>query len=110
MRSAAAALALLLAATSAQAAPRTAPVPAVENLRVEYFQSPLAIGTQQPRFSWELPSTGLARGVGQKSYSITVVQMYTDFGPVWNSGLVESDRTHGIELAVGLTVGHVSVC
>ena len=56
---------------------------------------PLAVATQTPRFSWELPE-GLARGVGQKSYSITVVMPYTDFGPVWSSGVVESDATHGI--------------
>ena len=83
--------AALLAASPASAAP----VPAVENLRVEYFQSPLAVSTTTPRFSWELPP-GLPRGVGQQSYQITIMRQFTDWSPVWNSGVVESDATHGI--------------
>ena len=74
---------------------QTEPLPAVENLRVEYFSNPLAVGSATPRFSWELPA-GLPRGVGQKSYQITVIRPYTDFGPIWSSGLVSSDATHGI--------------
>eukprot|EP01043_Picozoa_sp_COSAG02_P020861 COSAG02_NODE_1041_length_15034_cov_96.398326_1_plen_626_part_10 len=70
-------------------------LPAVENLRVEYFSNPLAVGSATPRFSWELPA-GLPRGVGQKNYQVTVIRPYTDFAPLWSSGVVNSDATHGI--------------
>ena len=90
-------LSMMLAAAlnSGTTLAQTEPLPAVENLRVEYFSNPLAVGSATPRFSWELPA-GLPRGVGQKSYQITVIRPYTDFGPVWSSGLVSSDATHGI--------------
>ncbi len=85
----------MLAAIGGAALAQEKPLPAVENLRVEYFSSPLAVGSATPRFSWELPA-GLPRGVGQQSYQITVIRPYTDFAPIWSSGLVDSDSTHGI--------------
>ena len=86
---------LLLAAATASAAAAPGVMKSVQNLRVEWFKDPLAVGTQTPRFSWELPE-GLARGVGQQSYSVTVVRPHTDFGPMWSSGVVASAATHGI--------------
>lgn len=89
-------MSIMLAAVLATASlTQTPTVPAVENLRVEYFTNPLAVGSATPRFSWELP-TGLPRGVGQKSYQVTVIRTHTDFAPIWSSGVVESDMTHGI--------------
>eukprot|EP01050_Picozoa_sp_SAG11_P003624 SAG11_NODE_210_length_12303_cov_10.235824_3_plen_619_part_00 len=86
---------VLLALLCGTAAAATTPV---ENLRVEYFASPLAVDTASPRFSWELPSDGsLARGVGQKSYSIMVYRgIGSDGPPLWVSGAIESKQTHGI--------------
>lgn len=86
---------MVMMAMRAPAALAQAALPAVENLRVEYFSNPLAVGSATPRFSWELPA-GLPRGVGQKSYQVTVIRPYTDFAPIWTSGVVDSDVTHGI--------------
>jgi alpha-L-rhamnosidase len=91
---------LLFAAAAAGAAAGdkyspSVPQLAVANLRVEYFHDPLAVATQTPRFSWELPA-GLDRGVRQMSYQITVVRLHSDFAPLWSSGVVDSNATHGI--------------
>jgi len=56
-------------------------------LRVENMEQPLAIDTNEPRFSWLIKSD--KQNVKQTAYQIMVS---TDKGEVWNSGKVESDQ------------------
>ena len=56
-------------------------------LRVENMEQPLAIDTNEPRFSWLIKSD--KQNVKQTAYQIMVS---TDKGEVWNSGRVESDQ------------------
>ncbi|MDT8390306.1 MAG: family 78 glycoside hydrolase catalytic domain [Lentisphaeria bacterium] len=65
---------------------------------VEYAQAPLAIGTQKPRFSWEVPLTG--RGREQSAYQLLVATQKALLKPgqadLWDSGKVESARSVNI--------------
>ena len=56
-------------------------------LRVENMEQPLAIDTNEPRFSWLIKSD--KQNVKQTAYQIIV---NNNQGEVWNSGKVESDQ------------------
>lgn len=68
----------------------------IEDLRVEYMQTPLGIDLQKPRFSWRMHAVEEIRGIGQKAYRIVVSD---DDSDVWDSGKIESDVALGIEYA-----------
>ena len=65
----------------------TKPDVSVSWLRVENMEQPLAIDTNEPRFSWLIKSD--KQNVRQTAYQIIVND---DHGEVWNSGRVESDQ------------------
>jgi alpha-L-rhamnosidase len=69
-------------------------VTSVVNLRVESRVAPLAIGEPKPRFGWQLSSE--SRGVVQQGYRIVVSAGGTT---LWDSGVVASRETTGIEYA-----------
>jgi alpha-L-rhamnosidase len=86
-----------LAATLLQAAALSP-----HELRCEYHENPVAIGTAVPRFSWKLkPADPAARGLAQTAYQIQVARDGGGFDdkPVWNSGKVASAATAQIEYA-----------
>lgn len=64
---------------------------------VEFQSSPVGISLEKPRFSWIINDDG--RGIMQESYHIEVAACKEDLGKtdIWNSGVVESDRSHLVE-------------
>jgi alpha-L-rhamnosidase len=73
-------------------------VTVVNRLRVEYRDAPPAVEAERPRLSWQLSSTG--RGVRQAAYRVTVSPgPGTDSVPLWDSGVVTSAETVGVEYA-----------
>lgn len=72
------------------------------NLRCEYHANPLAIGTVQPRFSWQLqPADPAARDVVQQAFEIQAARAGAGFGGalLWTSGRIESSASDQIEYA-----------
>ena len=65
------------------------------NMMVEYAESPLAIGTRTPRFTWEVPLAG--RGRRQGAYHILVASseemLEAGRADLWDSGKVESSQS-----------------
>lgn len=70
-------------------------------MRVEYTESPLAIGTAYPRFSWEVPLEG--RNRRQSAYRILVATeaglLVPGRADLWDSGRVESAHSVHVEYA-----------
>jgi alpha-L-rhamnosidase len=66
------------------------------NLRVEHRVEPTGIDVPIPRFSWKL--IGSRSGLRQTAYHIQVSQGGSDEG-AWDSGWVESDRSHLVSYA-----------
>ena len=70
----------------------------ITKLRCEYLKNPLGIDAVKPRLSWILESSD--RGQKQTAYRIIVSSseenLEKDIGDLWDSGKVESDRTHQI--------------
>jgi len=68
---------------------------------VEYAESPLAIGTRKPRFSWEVPLEG--RGRKQSAYQVLVATAEDLLEPgktdLWDSGKVDSSQSVHVEYA-----------
>jgi alpha-L-rhamnosidase len=69
-----------------------------QELRCEYQESPLAIQSDSPRFSWKLKASDPAmRGLSQSAYRILVSSSATlaaqGKGDYWDSGTVSSDST-----------------
>lgn len=70
----------------------------LENLKVEYEQTPLGIDVENPRFSWQMQVGQLAaRGYAQTAYRITVTDEQDKL--VWDSGKVDSDCSLNVEYA-----------
>lgn len=70
------------------------------DLRTEYMTNPLGMGTEKPRFSWKMESTGDA--AVQTAYRITVASSEDDLKKgnfVYDSGKIIGDRSVGIEYA-----------
>lgn len=60
----------------------------INNLQVEYSQTPLGIDVVQPRFSWQMASAPSKRMQFQTAYQIKVLDPLQK--EVWNSGIVKS--------------------
>ena len=76
--------------------------PGTRDLRCEYHASPLAIGTNQSRFSWKLTAEDpAARGLLQTAYEIQVARSEQDFEQnlLWTSGKVASAASDQIVYA-----------
>ena len=68
---------------------------AVEDMKVEYAETPLGVDVANPRFSWRMECTSLERGINQTAYQIVVTD---DHGKiVWDSEKVESDVSLNIK-------------
>lgn len=68
------------------------------NLRCELRVDPLGIGTVAPRLSWQLQSTGQARGETQSAYQIQAGSS-AGAADLWDSGKVASSQTVDIVYA-----------
>jgi alpha-L-rhamnosidase len=70
-------------------------------MMVEYADSPVAIDTRTPRFSWEVPPAG--RGRRQTAYHILVATAKEHLSPgsadLWDSGRVESTQSVNVAYA-----------
>ena len=87
----------------------TTPLPGADlspvDLRTEYLDRPLAVGTTLPRLSWKLKATEpTARDLKQSAYEIQTAREADGFDgtPLWTSGKVSSAQTAQIELAAKL--------
>ncbi len=82
------------------------------NLRVEYLQSPHALATRRPRFTWEVPLTGRARR--QSAYRLLVATAADRLAPgradLWDSGKMESSQSVNIEYAGQPLHGNRDLC
>ena len=71
------------------------------NMMVEFAESPIAISTRVPRFSWEVPLTG--RGRRQSAYQIVVATREELLVPgradLWDSGKVASSQSANVPYA-----------
>ena len=69
------------------------------NLRCEYAVNPIGVDVPFPRFSWVLNHS--ERGCIQSAYQIlvsrTVENLENETGDVWDSGIVESDKSVNVE-------------
>jgi len=66
----------------------------VERLRTEYLRNPVGIDIKTPRFSWEL--NAITRGAKQTAYEIIVSSDKTGSNVIWDSGLIDSDKSVNI--------------
>ena len=64
------------------------------NLRCALRVNPLGIGDTAPRLSWQLQSSGQARGETQSAYQIQVGST-AGAADLWDSGKVASSADHG---------------
>lgn len=95
-------LALLLAATitagsnmSGLAVPVSAAADlAVTDTAVDYQKNPVGMDASDVKFSWAMTSAEV--GAGQKSYRIVVTKDSTDGEVIWDSGIVEDDRSTAV--------------
>lgn len=66
----------------------------LKNLKVEYRNTPLAVGVMHPRFAWQMEVDDKSRGNLQSAYRISVID---ETGKeVWNTGKVKSTESLGI--------------
>lgn len=73
-----------------------------EQLRVEYLREPLGLDVVPPRFSWIV--TADRRGDVQTAYQVQVGSSPHSGGDLWDTGVVNSDRTAHLEYSgSGLT-------
>lgn len=72
-------------------------------LQCEYLQNPLGLDVLQPRLSWKLGTTSLARGLKQTAYQVLVSSSQAlldqDSGDLWNSGTIRSSESVNITYA-----------
>lgn len=71
----------------------------VVGLTCEYTENPLGIDVERPRLGWQIEST--RRGLVQTAYrtivSSTAENLAQDRGDIWDSGIVFSSQSGGIE-------------
>jgi len=71
------------------------------HMMVEYAETPLAIGTRTPRFSWEVPLAG--RNRRQSAYQVLVATEAERLSPgqadMWDSGRIESPQSVNVPYA-----------
>ena len=69
-------------------------------LQCEYLENPLGIDVSQPRLSWKMGNTSLARGKKQTAYRILVASsqdlLDNNQGDLWDSGIVRSPESVNI--------------
>ncbi len=86
---------LALTFAALRAATPSTPTALVDNLRCEYWASPLGMDRPNPRLSWILESA--KRGESQTAYQIlaasSAVSLAQDKGDLWDSGQIKSDQT-----------------
>ena len=66
----------------------------INNLKVEYTETPLGIDVEQPRFSWQMYSSDNQPGLKQIAYQLEVKD--EDGYIVWDSGKINSDLSLNI--------------
>lgn len=68
----------------------------ISHLTCEYLTNPVGIGTDKPRFSWQLASETGQHDEGQQAFQILVAtsenKLQADEGDVWTSGWIQSDQ------------------
>ena len=69
----------------------------VQNLQVEYRNTPLGIDVKQPRFSWQMAATAGERGASQKAYQIEVKDPRGNV--VWDTKRTADATSLGIKYA-----------
>ncbi|OYU65040.1 MAG: alpha-L-rhamnosidase, partial [Cytophagaceae bacterium BCCC1] len=67
----------------------------LDNLKVDYENTPLGIDITNPHFSWQMKATDNKRGYAQTAYQIVVTDANNQI--VWDTQKVNSDLSHGIE-------------
>jgi len=67
---------------------------AVYALRTEHLENPLGIGERRPRLSWKLRSD--RQDVMQVAYQVQAFPSEAASSPLWDTGRVESSRSHGL--------------
>lgn len=67
----------------------------VSDIRIEYRRNPVGIDVAQPRLSWQI--TADRRNVRQAAYRIQVARDAGFSAMVWDSGVVTSDASFGVE-------------
>jgi hypothetical protein len=81
---------------SAQSAGAAQSTRAPTHLRCEFLDNPMGIESARPQLSWRMDDEG--RGASQTGYQVLVVSspenLDTGRGDLWDSGWVESDRSH----------------
>lgn len=68
---------------------------AIEDLKVEYTETPLGIDVYKPRFSWRMVALDDGRGYLQKAFQLIVLD--EKGAQVWDSGKRETDMSLNIE-------------
>jgi alpha-L-rhamnosidase len=69
----------------------------VENLNVDYQQTPLGTDQTNPHFSWQMKAQDAKRGYYQKAYQIVVTDEKKQV--VWDTKKVNAGNSHGIAYA-----------
>ncbi len=73
----------------------------ITNLKTEYKQNPIGLGTQKPRLSWQITSG--QQGTEQEVYQVLVAGSESDLlsgqNLLWDTGKVNSDQSIHIEYA-----------
>lgn len=73
----------------------------LEKLRCEYEEKPFGMEVTKPRLSWQIKS--ITRGTKQTAYQILVADNEADLkkdnGNIWNSGMIKSDQSLGVDYA-----------
>ncbi len=66
----------------------------ISNMRCEHLDEPLGVGSEFPRFSWEIESDG--RNIRQEQYQIQVCTSKDFDKTCWDSGIVASSQQHEV--------------
>lgn len=67
----------------------------VDNLFVEYTETPIGLDVKSPHFSWNMKSLSEKRGLAQSCFQITVYDEQRSM--VWDSGKISSDQSVNIK-------------
>jgi alpha-L-rhamnosidase len=90
---------LLLPATVTLAQPKQVKNTAakIDNLQVEYTNTPIGIDVTAPRFSWQMIAAAGKKGYAQTKYQIEVKD--AKGSTVWNTGMIAGNESLGIVYA-----------
>jgi len=73
------------------------PLAAPQRLRTDYRQQPLGLGNATPLLMWEIADD--RRGAVQSAWQIQAGNAADLVAPLWDSGQVRGDRSHGVAWA-----------